>query len=59
MASQPNESAPVSNDFVDPQRAAAPKRGGGIGVVIQFVVGLLVIAGVAAAVVWLWVKYYQ
>lgn len=36
-----------------------PRSRGGFGVVIQFVIGLLVIVGVAAAVVWLWVKYYQ
>ena len=34
-------------------------KGGNLGIVIQFVVGLVVIIGVAAAVVWLWVKYYQ
>jgi hypothetical protein len=36
-----------------------PARGGGLAVVIQFIVGLLVIVGVAAAVVVLWLKYYQ
>jgi hypothetical protein len=44
-----------------PEAKSAPaKRGGGgwkIG--LQFAVGLLVIVGVAAAIVWLYIKYYQ
>jgi hypothetical protein len=39
--------------------AGRSSRGGGLGVLIQFIVGLLVIVGVAAAVVVLWLKYYQ
>ena len=47
-----------------PQPQAQPKvkparaRRGAWMVVLQFVVGLLVIAGVAAAIVWLYIKYY-
>ncbi len=39
--------------------ARTKKRGGGWKVVLQFVVGLAVIAAVAAAIVWLYIKYYQ
>ena len=48
-----------------PMRAEQPapvrtkRGGGGWKVVLQFVIGLLVIAGVAAAIVWLYIKYYQ
>ena len=43
------------------RQARAPKRGGSSGwkVFLQFVVGLLVIAGVAAAIVALYIRYYQ
>lgn len=37
----------------------APKKGGAWKVVLQFVVGLAVIAGVAAAIVMLYIRYYQ
>ena len=40
-----------------PQPAAA--KGGGWRVLLQFVVGILVIAGVAAAIVALYIRYYQ
>jgi hypothetical protein len=46
------ESKPQSNN-------APAKSGGGWKVVLQFVVGLLVIVGVAAAIVFLYIKYYQ
>jgi hypothetical protein len=40
--------------------AAKPKRrSGGAKVVLQFVIGLLVIAGVAAAIVALYIRYYS
>ena len=43
------------------KRARKPKRqgSGAWKVVLQFVIGLLVIAGVAAAIVALYIKYYQ
>ena len=41
------------------QKQAPPKRGGGWKIVAQFLVGLIVIALVAAAVVWLYIKYYS
>ncbi|HEX3082424.1 MAG TPA: hypothetical protein VHQ86_04165, partial [Candidatus Saccharimonadia bacterium] len=49
---QPMQEAPMP-------KAKRRKRGGGWMVALQFVVGLLVIAGVAAAIVWLYIKYYQ
>lgn len=39
-----------------PKRA---KKGGGWRVVLQFVIGLLVIAAVASAIVVLYIRYYQ
>jgi cytoskeletal protein RodZ len=44
-----------------PPKQPKPSRegGGAWKVVLQFVVGLLVIAGVAAAIVALYIKYYQ
>jgi hypothetical protein len=60
QVARPMRSAPVaqSQDFVrdEPVRT---KKGGGWKVVLQFVIGLAVIAGVAAAIVWLYIKYYQ
>lgn len=42
------------------QRKQRPvKKSGGWRVVLQFVVGLLVIAAVAAAIVVLYIRYYQ
>ncbi|MDB5179037.1 MAG: hypothetical protein JWN01_980 [Patescibacteria group bacterium] len=41
------------------QPQASSRRGGGWRVVAQFVIGLLVIIGVAAAIVALYVRYYQ
>ncbi|HEY6737146.1 MAG TPA: hypothetical protein VI322_05520 [Candidatus Saccharimonadia bacterium] len=41
------------------QSVQGQKMNSGVWIVLQFVIGLAVIAGVAAAVVWLWVKYYQ
>jgi len=40
-------------------RKAPAKSGGGWKIVLQFVVGLLVIVGVAASIVFLYIKYYQ
>jgi hypothetical protein len=43
-----------------PKQPKPPREGGSAWkVVLQFVVGLLVIAGVAAAIVALYIKYYQ
>ena len=47
-----------------PQRQAKPakqkRRGGGAWrVVLQFVIGIAVIAAVAAAIVFLYIRYYQ
>jgi hypothetical protein len=36
----------------------AKRRGGGWWVALQFIIGILVIAGVAAAIVFLYVRYY-
>lgn len=41
------------------QKAAKKKGGGAWRVVLQFVVGLAVIAVVAFAIVWLYIRYYQ
>jgi hypothetical protein len=41
------------------QRKQRGEGGGGWRVVLQFLVGLLVIAGVAAAIVALYIRYYQ
>jgi hypothetical protein len=41
------------------QQPASQKRKGGWKVVAQFVLGLAVIVVVAAAIVWLYVRYYQ
>jgi len=42
------------------KQKAAKKRGSGAWrVVLQFVVGLAVIAVVAFAIVWLYIRYYQ
>jgi hypothetical protein len=38
--------------------AATPKTGGGWKIILQFVIGLIVIAAVAATIVWLYYKYY-
>jgi hypothetical protein len=40
-------------------RVKRKKRGGILKTILQFVAGLLVIAGVAAAIVMLYLKYYQ
>ena len=53
---------PTHNHQTEPESQAKPasaKRGGGWKVVLQFVIGLLVIVGVAAAIVMLYIKYYQ
>lgn len=53
---------PVGDAFGlnEPETNATKRKGGGaISVVLQFVVGLMIIVGVAALVVWLWMKYYQ
>ena len=53
---------PAQGRSAQPQAAptdAAPAKRGGWRVVVQFVVGLLVIVGVAAAIVALYVRYYQ
>jgi hypothetical protein len=39
--------------------STASRQGGGWRVAVQFIVGLLVIVGVAAAIVALYVRYYQ
>jgi hypothetical protein len=53
----------AEDDYQDQrqQRPAKSKgrKGGTWKVVLQFVIGLLVIAGVAAAIVALYVRYYQ
>jgi hypothetical protein len=59
MAAAP---APQSAPVAAPAPAAKPKRArmsGGWRTVLQFVIGLLVIAGVAAAVIALYLRYYQ
>ena len=43
---------------VQQQVAAVPRKGGGWKVVLQFALGLLVIAAVAGTIVYLYVKYY-
>jgi len=53
---------PTHNRQAEPEPQAKPasaKRGGGWKVALQFVIGLLVIVGVAAAIVLLYIKYYQ
>lgn len=43
-----------------PKQAKVPReKSGALSVVLQFIVGLLVIAGVAAAIVALYIRYYQ
>ncbi|GAC1370227.1 MAG: hypothetical protein NVSMB39_2880 [Candidatus Saccharimonadales bacterium] len=39
--------------------AQSPRQSGGWKVAVQFIVGLLVIAAVAAIIVWLYLKYYS
>jgi len=65
---QPNRPAGPPAGYQPPQApsAAAPAvtpapsaKGGGWKVVLQFALGLLVIAAVAGAIVWLYLKYYQ
>lgn len=41
------------------QQKPAKKKGNGWKIALQFIIGLLVIVGVAAAIVALYVKYYQ
>lgn len=41
------------------QAAPRPKSSRAFWVALQFIIGLLVIAGVAAAIVMLYVRYYQ
>jgi hypothetical protein len=43
----------------DAVRSSKRRGGGAWRVVLQFVIGLLVIAGVAAAIVALYIRYYQ
>lgn len=50
---------PEADAFGLREPAQPGKRGGVMGVVVQFLIGLLIIVGVAALVVWLWMKYYQ
>jgi hypothetical protein len=61
---QPDPRQQRPQEAPEPQRRPRPakKRGGGSSgwkVFLQFVVGLLVIAGVAAAIVALYIRYYQ
>ena len=58
-AVQPAPSAPARK--AKPARVARPpkQRGGGVKIVLQFLLGLLVIVVVAAAIVWLYLRYYQ
>jgi hypothetical protein len=49
---------PVEASLADRPQPVRAKRGGW-KIVLQFVVGLAVIASVAAAIVWLYIKYYQ
>ena len=56
---RPAGSRPVGPEMNSRGNAAPAKSGGGWKVVLQFVVGLLVIVGVAAAIVFLYIKYYQ
>jgi hypothetical protein len=50
---------PAQGSQQPPQPKPVRKRGGAWRVVLQFIVGLLVIVGVAAAIVLLYVRYYQ
>ncbi len=52
-AQKPAAALPMDDSFVDPKRTSGWK------VALQFIVGILVIVGVAAAVVALYIKYYQ
>jgi len=57
---RPVDARPAAYQQAQAQTQAAPaKKGGGWKVALQFVIGLLVIAGVAAAIVYLYIKYYQ
>ena len=59
---QPVDARPAAYQQTQPQSqptAAPAKKSSKWMVVLQFVIGLLVIAGVAAAIVYLYIKYYQ
>jgi len=56
-AQMPSKPVPLDNSFVDVNRKKG--RGSAAKTVLQFILGILIIAGVAAAVVMLYVKIYQ
>ena len=43
---------------VKPAEQTESTGGGGWKIAVQFILGLMVIAGVAATIVWLYLKYY-
>jgi hypothetical protein len=53
------QAAPGQPGVTQTPQAPAKPRKGGWRVVLQFIVGLLVIIGVAAAIVALYIRYYQ
>lgn len=58
-AVRPAQPSSPQTQPVPAAEAPSGRKGTGWQTVLQFVAGLLVIAGVAAAVVWLYIRYYQ
>lgn len=56
MPSGPAAQAPARPQAAE--RPQQPAKSGGWKVALQFVIGLAVIAAVAGAIVWLYLKYY-
>jgi hypothetical protein len=56
---QPVRGRAANGQQRDEREAPMPRKTAGWKVALQFVVGLLVIVGVAAAIVALYVRYYQ